>query len=143
MLADQGLGHMAQVIVAPLKPLTIGGVYSACVSLEEEHSRLSALLAGRKIDMVFIDGPTGFLANRYASLPQLADYLAEGADIFLDDALRDTELLAALLWDHLGLIAAPQIIPTPRGTLVAQVRILEGQKSLELLRGGSPHTKSG
>jgi hypothetical protein len=61
---------------------------------------LTGLPAPLEIDMLVIDGPpetTGPLA-RYPAGPALFPKLAQGAVVFLDDAMRDTETEILQRW---------------------------------------------
>ncbi len=56
-----------------------------------ELPQLSALLEGRRIDLLLIDGPPGDVVGRQNTLPFMLPLLADGADVFLDDAYREAE----------------------------------------------------
>lgn len=64
------------------------------------YGGLTERLAGRKIDLLIIDGPPGPLQpmSRYPALPVLAAHLAEHCTIILDDAIRQEEQEIAKLW---------------------------------------------
>lgn len=64
------------------------------------YSGLTEKLAGRKIDLLIIDGPPGPLQpmSRYPALPVLAAHLAEHCTIILDDAIRQEEQEIAKVW---------------------------------------------
>lgn len=91
-LARHGLTMQATVIDAPLTRQRIGK--------HEFQWYDIAGLALPLIDMLVIDGPPGFIQphSRYPALPRLADRLASGAAIFLDDAARPDEQAIAADW---------------------------------------------
>lgn len=64
------------------------------------YGGLAERLAGRKIDLLIIDGPPGPLQpmSRYPALPVLAEHLAEQCTVILDDAIRDEEQEIARRW---------------------------------------------
>lgn len=64
------------------------------------YGGLTERLAGRKIDLLIIDGPPGPLQpmSRYPALPVLAAHLAKHCTIILDDAIRQEEQEIAKLW---------------------------------------------
>lgn len=57
------------------------------------YGRLTGKLAGKKIDLLLVDGPPGPLQplSRYPALPILAPFLAERCTVVLDDAARRDE----------------------------------------------------
>ncbi len=64
------------------------------------YGGLAEKLAGRKIDLLIIDGPPAPLQpmSRYPALPLLKEHLAEHCTIILDDAIRDEEQAIARRW---------------------------------------------
>lgn len=92
-LADCGVGERAEVVVAPLEPITIGdfvGPWYAASALEDL----------RDIGLVFVDGPpagSGPMA-RFPALPALHARLAPTATIVLDDTIREEETDIAASW---------------------------------------------
>ncbi|RMG33629.1 MAG: class I SAM-dependent methyltransferase [Gammaproteobacteria bacterium] len=91
-LEGYGLEAWAEVLDAPLVETPLG---DQCWQWYD----LAALEAGA-IDMLVIDGPPGFLQplSRYPALPRLADCLAPGALILLDDAARPDEKAIVARW---------------------------------------------
>ena len=92
-LARHGLSEFAQVLVAPLRRMQIGGAEWPWYA----HDVLPAAL---DIDMLAIDGPpmaTGPLA-RYPAGPALFPRLARNAAVFLDDAKRADETAILARW---------------------------------------------
>jgi len=86
MLAHYGLGHAVDVRLAPLAATRCGG---------EDYTWYdrAALDDLRDIDLVLVDGPPGATgpAARYPALPAIADRLALGAWVILDDVDREDE----------------------------------------------------
>ncbi|MFB9909065.1 O-methyltransferase [Allokutzneria oryzae] len=81
-----GLTHLAEVRLAPLEDVRLSG---------ENHRwyRRSAWQSLRDCDLLFVDGPPGWSAPlaRYPAVPLLADALAPGALVVLDDHDRPDE----------------------------------------------------
>ncbi len=110
-LTAQGLADYAEVLHAPLVETLLDGRSWQWYDL--------AGLPEMKADLLVIDGPPGKLQpwSRYPALPQLADRLAPGASILLDDADRrdEKEIVAAWLAEYPGLKA--EWIPLARGAV--------------------------
>ncbi|HHI75951.1 MAG TPA: class I SAM-dependent methyltransferase [Gammaproteobacteria bacterium] len=91
-LAAYGLQSWARVVHAPLveKPLPEGSW---------QWYDLQGLDIP-PVDLLVIDGPPGFLQplSRYPALPLLADRLAPGCCILLDDAAREDEQALVARW---------------------------------------------
>lgn len=64
------------------------------------YGGLTEKLAGRKIDLLIIDGPPAPLQpmSRYPALPLLLPFMSEHCTIVLDDAIRDEEQEIARRW---------------------------------------------
>ncbi|RIQ20885.1 class I SAM-dependent methyltransferase [Jiangella rhizosphaerae] len=92
-LARHGLEDVAEVRVAPLEPVTVGG---------EKHDWYAApqWTDLRGIDLLFVDGPPGSVGprSRYPAFPLLATALDDGAIVALDDAQRQDEADIAADW---------------------------------------------
>ena len=71
---------------------------------------------------VLVDGPYAEPGARYATIPTFRKWIATGATVLLDDALRDGELAAARRWHCEGWIDASGISLVEKGLLVAEVR---------------------
>ncbi len=91
-LRRYGLEAFGEVVHAPLAPVELGGE-------RYDWYRPDALPEG-PIDMLVIDGPSGFLGKqaRYPALPLLYDRLADGCTLFLDDAAREDERAIVARW---------------------------------------------
>ena len=117
-LAAERLGGVASVIEAPLRndPIADPG----CRWYDPRS--LDALPRG--IDLLLVDGPpaspeAGLGGSRYPALPRLADRLAPGAAIVLDDADRAGERRVLERWRSEHGIA---LRPTPAGVAVGDWR---------------------
>lgn len=88
-LERHGLAHRATVIDAPYAPSTDQPWYDIAGLAD---------LAG--IDLLFVDGPDGSIAPqaRFPAIPMLADRLADGCYVLLDDAERDDETRIVEAW---------------------------------------------
>lgn len=95
-LAAEGVAERALVIDAPLRPHPLAE--PGC--LWYDRAALPAL--PERIDLLLVDGPpAGDLAperGRYPALPALADRLAPGAIVILDDAGRPGERWVLERW---------------------------------------------
>jgi hypothetical protein len=91
-LNDFSLSEYCDVIHAPLKKVVLG-------EAEFQWYDITGL-TDKKIDMLVIDGPPGFLQkhSRYPALPVLSDRMAEHCIVFLDDAARDDEQELVSIW---------------------------------------------
>lgn len=87
-----GLEQYASVIHAPLKKISIGGNEYLWYSSQE--------IPDRSIDMLIVDGPSGYLQknSRYPALPVFYPILARSCRVFLDDAARPDEQEILDLW---------------------------------------------
>ena len=91
-LEDFSLSAYADILYSPLKTW----------DLDREEYQWYELdrLPMRKIDLLVIDGPPGFLQkySRYPALPLLSDRLSAGCTVFLDDAAREDEKEIVRRW---------------------------------------------
>ena len=87
-----GLEEFAEVIYAPLHEVVIDGREYAWYHVETLHAA--------SIDMLVIDGPSGFTQKhaRYPALPMLYDRLTHQSVIYLDDASREDEKEIVDMW---------------------------------------------
>lgn len=108
-LIDFDLQDYATVIDAPLEETTIDGEVFQWYSMGS--------LTTDPIDMLVIDGPSGFIQknSRYPALPLLHKQLSEQAAIFLDDAAREDEKYIIKLWLKNYPELQNQYIKTDRG----------------------------
>jgi predicted O-methyltransferase YrrM len=91
-LAKHGL--QAQVLHAPLVDTAVPGREN------QPWFDISVLPDLPPVDVLFVDGPVGATAReaRYPAYPLLADRLALGATVFLDDTGRPAEAAIAKAW---------------------------------------------
>jgi hypothetical protein len=87
-------------------------------------------------DLIFVDGPFADGPCRYGTLAQVRSYLAPGARLVLDDALRDKELLTAKLWAQDGVVVEG-LITRGQGLMIG--RIPNGWLSPKRLSGRADH----
>lgn len=116
LLESAGLDSFVELLAAPLSPRGEGGLcYDGRV--------LKAALGSSRIDLAFIDGPPGPVGRR-ETLPLLAEFLADRAVVFLDDAARAAERESLRQWSrrlrpHLRRI---RFLATERGLAVMEWR---------------------
>ena len=116
-LERHGLTHRATVLDAPL-------VKYALDDLEFQwYSNLAALTV-KNIDMLVIDGPPGFIQphSRYPALPLLFNLLADGCQVFMDDAGRPDEREIVKMWQARYPTIEHEYIGTERGSSMIRVR---------------------
>jgi predicted O-methyltransferase YrrM len=116
LVAAHQLTDVVTVIHAPLEPHTIGGQ-------EWPWYRLADLPAQGPIDLLFVDGPPqhGRALARYPALPLLADRLAPGAVVVLDDGKRRAERATAERWAQ-ELQLEKQYVALSKGAYVLRKR---------------------
>jgi predicted O-methyltransferase YrrM len=87
------LGKLVEVRDAPLRSIQLGEATSPWYALD-------ALVDLPEIDLLFVDGPPGSTGRRarYPAVPVLADRLADGAIVVLDDASRADETTIVERW---------------------------------------------
>lgn len=118
-LASAGLAEQAQVVHAPLEPRGWDGVRRSTYRLPAD---LAELVGRRRAGLVLVDGPAAERGARAATLPLVRSWLAEGACVLLDDALRDGELDVARRWRASGWIEVQGIRLVDKGLLQAVTR---------------------
>ena len=93
-LARHGLQDRAVVLHAPLVDTVVPG------RADQLWFDISVLPDMPPVDLLFVDGPVGGIAPqiRYPAFPLLADRLAPGATVVLDDTGRQHEAAIAKLW---------------------------------------------
>ena len=85
---------------------------------EVDLSLLGDALQGRKVDLVFSDGPAGVDGCRDNTLPAVLPVLADEAIWFLHDALRDGEMNICQTWGKINGISVEGIVPFGNGLAV-------------------------
>jgi predicted O-methyltransferase YrrM len=93
-LAKHRLQDRAQVLHAPLVDTAVPGREN------QPWYDISVLPDLPPVDLLFVDGPVGSIAHqvRYPAYPLLADRLAPGATVVLDDTGRPAEAAIAKAW---------------------------------------------
>ena len=98
-LEREGLAQIARLIQAPLEPhprALDGAPWYAPAALDA--------LPAHDIDLLLVDGPPGYgegmALSRYPALPVLAERLAPGALVALDDAEREGEREILARWER-------------------------------------------
>jgi predicted O-methyltransferase YrrM len=93
-LAKHGLRDRAQVLHAPLVDTAVPGREN------QPWFDISVLPDLPPVDLLFVDGPVGTIADqvRYPAYPLLADRLAPGATVVLDDTGRPAEAAIVKAW---------------------------------------------
>jgi predicted O-methyltransferase YrrM len=93
-LAKHGLMDRAQVLHAPLVDTAVPGREN------QPWFDISVLPDLPPVDLLFVDGPVGSIADqvRYPAYPLLADRLAPGATVVLDDTGRPAEAAIVKAW---------------------------------------------
>ncbi len=115
-VAQHGLSDVVEVIYAPLKPVTISGE----TWLWYDLTRLPE--SARPIDFLLVDGPPYSIQRlaRYPAVPLLAERLAAGVCILLDDAARNEERQIAERWTAELPGSSLRLEPHQKGTAVIE-----------------------
>lgn len=97
-LIELGLDRIVKFIYAPLERQIIEGIQTECYKIfSPQHEPLF----DRSPDFIVIDGPAAEDGARFGTLPLIKPFLKSGAVWYLDDALRDGELMAISQWTKL------------------------------------------
>ena len=118
-----GLGELASVQHGPLVQKEVAG---RSVNAYDLPTQVIAELEAEPADLVFIDGP-GRAAGRFARwavLHTVLPLLPNGFRFYLDDALADSALESARLWDELPGIKVDGAVLVGHGVLVGEYRPL-------------------
>ncbi|MFB9777735.1 class I SAM-dependent methyltransferase [Brevibacterium otitidis] len=101
LAAEAGASDYVDIHCAELKPWSATAVPDCLDSsqLPTDYYDLSGISLGT-LDVVVVDGPPGAsgVLSRYPALPAVADHLAEGALILVDDTIRAEERLMIQAW---------------------------------------------
>lgn len=101
-LAREGLSEMVSVVRAPLAPVSPG--WPGEDSGWYDRGKVDEAVDGRRIDLLVVDGPPAFSADRaharYPALPVFAPLLAEDHAIVLDDIDRTGEQEIVDVWER-------------------------------------------
>lgn len=118
LLERMGLDGNVRLACRPLSDVYLWGRTTTCYDITE--SFLDEFLQGVRPDLVVIDGPAAGEGGRLGTLPLVWHRIASGARIFLDDALRDSELEIARRWRELPQVEIEGIRLIGHGLLVGQ-----------------------
>ena len=112
---DLALEKYADVIHAPLETIEVNG--------ESYQWYESKNLSVKKIDMLVIDGPPGFIQrhSRLPALPLLFDRMADKSIVFLDDAARDEEKEIVKMWLGISPGFSHEFVELERGCSVLRL----------------------
>ena len=108
-----GLNDMVSIHIAPVERVLIDAFESSGYAVTVEQ--MGAFLGDVRPEMVLIDGPFGGYGARFSTLPVAHPWLADDAEIWMDDALRDSELAIAHWWEALGYLSSPTLQFTAKG----------------------------
>ncbi|GKS59181.1 hypothetical protein YTPLAS18_27080 [Nitrospira sp.] len=117
-LEAAGLSSVVRLLHAPLTDQTIDRMQTRCYALGSDI--LPRFLGGRCPEWVVIDGPAADHGGRVGTLPLVGEHLAPGARVYLDDALRDGELIIADWWGRLGYLDVEGILWIGKGLLIGR-----------------------
>ena len=117
-LSHAGLSEYAVVVEAPLAPPEQSPSGHSTYLLPTD---LHDLLGQERAELVLVDGPFAEPGARVATLPLVRNWIAPGARILLDDALRDGELEVGAEWAASSWLQVHGIHLVDKGVLVASV----------------------
>jgi hypothetical protein len=95
-----GLQHLVSMHIAPVTMGVVDAFESTGYGVTAEE--MGTFLGGAQPQMVLVDGPLGGYGARFSTLIVAHPWLASDAEIWMDDALRDSELAIAYWWSELG-----------------------------------------
>ena len=105
-LTDLGMAAGCRVMHCPVDA---NGRYDV------QAERLDAILEGRPLDCVLIDGPCGPAGCRRWTVDAVARWCRAGTRWFLDDALRDAEIDVMRRWHHHPALHVDGIVAVGKG----------------------------
>jgi hypothetical protein len=117
-LEANGLTGLVAMHIAPLQDAVVDVFSGSGYGTSPE--KLANFIGDSRPEMVMVDGPFGKYGARFSTLPLVHSLLASDAEIWMDDALRDSELAIARWWNELGYISDPELQWTAKGILRAQ-----------------------
>ena len=112
-LEPLALSGLVSMHIAPVQPCTFDVFSAPGYDLSEEEA--GRFLGDAQPEMVLVDGPSGPYGARFSTLPLFHHALAADAEIWMDDALRDSELAIARWWSELGYLSAAELQWTGKG----------------------------
>ena len=97
-----GLYESVRFMTAPLTSQVIQGLRTDCYQLPDQELR--EFFGAKRPELVVVDGPAAEYGGRFGTIPLVRNFLSDHAWIYMDDALRDSELSIADWWDRLGYV---------------------------------------
>jgi SAM-dependent methyltransferase len=126
-LRFHGLHENVRFMTAPLISQVIQDVRTECYQLHDLD--LQEFFGSSRPDFVIVDGPAADHGGRFGTIPLVRNFLSDHAWIYMDDALRDSELSIADWWDRLGYLKDSGVLWLGKGLLSARLNSRELQAS--------------
>ena len=114
-----GLHESVRFMTAPLISQVIQDVRTDCYQLHDQD--LHEFFGPSRPDLVIVDGPAADYGGRFGTIPLVRNYLSDHAWIYMDDALRDSELSIADWWNRLGYVKDCGVLWLGKGLLTARL----------------------
>lgn len=118
-----GLHESVRFMTAPLISQVIQHVRTECYQLHDQD--LHEFFGQSRPDLVIVDGPAADHGGRFGTVPLVRNFLSDHAWIYMDDALRDSELSIADWWDRLGYVKDCGVLWLGKGLLTARLNSRE------------------
>ena len=118
-----GLHESVRFMTAPLISQVIQHVRTECYQLNDQE--LHQFFGPSRPDLVIVDGPAADYGGRFGTIPLVRNFLADHAWIYMDDALRDSELSIADWWDRLGYVKDCGVFWLGKGLMTARLNSRE------------------
>jgi SAM-dependent methyltransferase len=114
-----GLHESVRFMTVPLISQVIQNVRTDCYQLHDQE--LLEFFGPSKPEFVVVDGPAADYGGRFGTIPLVRNFLSDHAWIYMDDALRDSELSIADWWDRLGYVKDCGVLWLGKGLLTARL----------------------
>lgn len=118
-----GLHESVRFMTAPLISQVIQNVRTDCYQLRDQDLR--EFFGPSRPELVIVDGPAADYGGRFGTIPLVRNFLSDHAWIYMDDALRDSELSIAEWWDRLGYVKDCGILWLGKGLFTARLNSRE------------------
>lgn len=149
LLKTHGLRDLVRLHCAPLIQHNIQGFSTVCYGISE--AMLASFFEGQRPDFILIDGPAADYGQRFGTLSLVEPHVSPDARVYMDDALRDSELAIADYWNRLGQLTIEGIRWVGKGLLVGRRSPCASSSqqagrlflSALLLEGAEGHSKRG
>lgn len=122
-LRFHGLHESVRFMTAPLISQVIQHMRTECYQLHDQD--LHGFFGQSRPDLVIVDGPAADHGGRFGTIPLVRNFLSDHAWIYMDDALRDSELSIADWWDRLGYVKDCGVLWLGKGLLTARLNSRE------------------